>query len=1586
MPSDNDFVGIVFGVEGAFNGGASYNKIKQQLHDIINAFGEDEFKVKLSIDKEHFKKQIEQLANDIKNELGINLKDIGGVGGKGGKGGGSGEAKKQSQAYLDAAKALNEWEKATKRVVRYSNRSTEQWKAEAKAASDLKKHFLELSKAEGLTDDEKAQLSAAKDTPKETFADINTPVKADAFTKLSVGASKAKGAVEQLGQQYADVIKHTQAGSTAFEELQRAYQEYEAAINSGNLPRAQEAQRAYVQQLGATRAELSKQQVEYDNTFTKIRETFSSKLVQRFAYAVIGFLTKALKEVYDNVVKIDTAMTQLRIVTNASEKEMERYADVAEDAAQRVGASVVDIAASTTVFARLGYSLDDAATLAEKASIYSKVAAVDINDATQNITATIKAFGVSANGLEDVLDQFVWVGNNFAISSAEIGEGMNNAASSLAANGNTLQQAIGILTAANVTAQNASRSSTAVRTIAARLARSSMELEDLGDEGMDSETYARLEKQMRAVGVSITDANGELRSTYDILQDLSGEWENLSTTERAAIAEMMAGTRQQNIFYSIMQNWKDAEAIVQNASMGIGSLQAAQEKYLDSIEGRTAQLKAAWEGFSQTILSSDLVKVIMQTLTWIVRALDTVVEHVGGLPVLLTTVGAIIMVLLPKLIQYLQSLKANIQQIQKTGIIMFVTTLTTVVFGLLNTIGGEGGQIATIVIGTVIAIVAAVLAGIKAVETGIMSNGILAAISLILSLIIAIGTAIAKLVKKNKNQLKDAYDESLKNLQDTRKEIANLEDQLDEINKRIKEINNQGGLTLTDANELKNLEQQRMAIERQLQTQKEMEKEQQREFSKNMINSFGSKRAESIYTAYEGYHGEWWEHLLAFMFTPLGIGLAGTLGAQADGRRDFGVGDILEQWETATDEMKEAAASQMQELYSVLAPEGELPEYYFPDLDGQLEDWQRESNAVLDDFYDLQDKWLKGQGEFDTLFTTVWSRGKYADAISKLKEIADGKEFTDAAFDKELQDAIANNTDGIKTFLEYLEELELFSFDNLDQLKWQLLGIDAAFAQSIEAKSLISIFEELEGSYNALVDAMDEMNERGYLSAETVKSLCNEYPELNKYLVQTAEGYKLAENALQDFLTAHQQEYTTDLINATAAYNKKLTEYDEKVSGGSVTQEDYQELEKQKAILETAIENADKFLAVKETLERTQLVDTYTDILEKQNEALEKQRDEYEALCGLRKDLLSTYQEELDYQKELNKKQQNVADLRAQLALAQLDNSASGQARARELESQLNEAEDELDEYTLDHAIEDIQASIDSEMDEYKNFIQTKLDEIKTAIENIKLLTNDDIRGKIESNGENSPPTSTGGESFNSGYKSAVEAAGQSREQPSTPSQGHGTDTQNIDWNKISVKSKFGDSYALGQNIVVTYGGKEYEVECERYANSKERQHAKNIPEGQVGLVGSSMFLRKKIAGLYYNIKLGKTENGNAANYGTLYQLLASHGKTYHTGGFVGDYISLRNNEEFAKLLKGEFVSTPRQMDDFMRKTLPTMMARAVGNSATINNNSPLVEIKCGSVDNDTLPKLKTLVDEAVKKIEEDMDSALHRVGYKKKF
>lgn len=66
----------------------------------------------------------------------------------------------------------------------------------------------------------------------------------------------------------------------------------------------------------------------------------------------------------------------------------------------------------------------------------------------------------------------------------------------------------------------------------------------MDDEGEESfELVSKLNDQFKKLGVPLADANGQLRSSYDILYDLNGIWGSLDKNTRVYISELVAGRR-----------------------------------------------------------------------------------------------------------------------------------------------------------------------------------------------------------------------------------------------------------------------------------------------------------------------------------------------------------------------------------------------------------------------------------------------------------------------------------------------------------------------------------------------------------------------------------------------------------------------------------------------------------------------------------------------------------------------------------------------------------------------------------------------------------------------------------------------------------------------------------------------------------------------------------------------------------------------------------------------------------------------------------------------------------------------------------
>ena len=173
--------------------------------------------------------------------------------------------------------------------------------------------------------------------------------------------------------------------------------------------------------------------------------------------SLISYGTQALRSMFEQVKLIDSAMTELKKVTDETAESYEKFLTNAASRAKEIGTTIDGLVSSTADFARLGYGFEDAQGLAEVANIYAVVGdeIEGVEDATESLISTMAAFKGEMNGMSNtdfamsIVDKFNEIGNNFAISSGGIGEALERSASSLMAANNTIDESIALITAAN---------------------------------------------------------------------------------------------------------------------------------------------------------------------------------------------------------------------------------------------------------------------------------------------------------------------------------------------------------------------------------------------------------------------------------------------------------------------------------------------------------------------------------------------------------------------------------------------------------------------------------------------------------------------------------------------------------------------------------------------------------------------------------------------------------------------------------------------------------------------------------------------------------------------------------------------------------------------------------------------------------------------------------------------------------------------------------------------------------------------------------------------------------------------------------
>ena len=324
---------------------------------------------------------------------------------------------------------------------------------------------------------------------------------------------------------------------------------------------------------------------------------------------------------------IDNALTDLKKVTNETDAGYERFLQTMSKTAGIVGSTVAELTTMAAEWARLGYSMSEAAGLAESTAVLLNVSEFeDATEASQALISTIQAFGYAAEESMDVVDIMNEIGNNYAVSSDGIATALQDSASALMAGGNSMEEATAMIAAANKVVQDPSQVGSGLRTISLRLRGTEVsgQLEELGEDASGLVSSSKMRDKIKGLsGVDILTDTGAYKSTYQIISEIAAEWENMNDMDQAALLELMAGKNRSNIMAALLTNAKDLEGAYKDALDAEGSAYRENEAYLDSIQGRVDLFINALQTFWMNLINSDTAKAVVDFGTSFIEFLDT---------------------------------------------------------------------------------------------------------------------------------------------------------------------------------------------------------------------------------------------------------------------------------------------------------------------------------------------------------------------------------------------------------------------------------------------------------------------------------------------------------------------------------------------------------------------------------------------------------------------------------------------------------------------------------------------------------------------------------------------------------------------------------------------------------------------------------------------------------------------------------------------------------------------------------------------------------------------------------------------------
>ena len=147
-------------------------------------------------------------------------------------------------------------------------------------------------------------------------------------------------------------------------------------------------------------------------------------------------------------------------------------------------------------------------------------------------------------------------------------------------------------------------------------------------------------------GFDILDDNGNYKSTYEILQGIADVYQEIveqdektHSNQKNLLLETVAGKNRSSVAAAIFSNPQILRDVYESSQQSKGSAQAELDKYLDSIEGKTAQLQNRLQQLASTAIDSDFLKGAIDGLTKMLELANSIVNTFGTLPTILGVVA-----------------------------------------------------------------------------------------------------------------------------------------------------------------------------------------------------------------------------------------------------------------------------------------------------------------------------------------------------------------------------------------------------------------------------------------------------------------------------------------------------------------------------------------------------------------------------------------------------------------------------------------------------------------------------------------------------------------------------------------------------------------------------------------------------------------------------------------------------------------------------------------------------------------------------------------------------------------------------------
>jgi TP901 family phage tail tape measure protein len=344
--------------------------------------------------------------------------------------------------------------------------------------------------------------------------------------------------------------------------------------------------------------------------------------------SVFGLIREQTKFIVD----MENAMARIQIVGKGTKEELKSLQSGLVALSYAYGISAAEALDAAKTFAQQGRTVQQTFSLTRIAMIGAKVLGTDMKTIIDDLTAAIEGFNIPVTNAVSIVDKWINVEKEFAVTSKDLADATKVAGASAHQLGMSISEFLGDVTAViEVTRKSGNEAARGLSFIYARLLTSAKPV---------IEQIAKIPFYLDAQGKATSAVTSQTRSLSDILGDLNSKWDKLTTLEKLQIATSLGSKRQMTVLNALMQNYNrslDARVVSLTSA---GQAEKAFAIIQDTVTYKSQQLTAAWNNLTFAVADTSSFKSLLDVLGQVINSWTLVLNFEKGYRIILAQQNA----------------------------------------------------------------------------------------------------------------------------------------------------------------------------------------------------------------------------------------------------------------------------------------------------------------------------------------------------------------------------------------------------------------------------------------------------------------------------------------------------------------------------------------------------------------------------------------------------------------------------------------------------------------------------------------------------------------------------------------------------------------------------------------------------------------------------------------------------------------------------------------------------------------------------------------------------------------------------------